>query len=118
MRRLLLAAALVLGTAATGAAAAQDEATVLLTREQALRLVFPDAPKIVDLRHLLTAPGTTAIEAALGSRLEEGGFFLYADVRDGAPADFAVVVAEIGKVRPTRTSSRCGRTAPAGASPS
>jgi thiamine biosynthesis lipoprotein len=112
VQRLLLAAALLLAPAA-----AQESATVLLSKEQALRLVFPDAPKVLELRHLLTPEETHAIEATLGARLDEGGFFLYAAERDGAPYDYAAVVAEIGKVRPithiveVRPDGSCGRVA-------
>ncbi len=99
-------------------AAAQDEGTqVFLTREQALAHVFPGATRVTELRHLLTAEETAAIEALLGARLAEGGFFLFAAERAGAPPGYAVIVAEIGKVRPithiveVRPDGTCGAVA-------
>jgi FAD:protein FMN transferase len=84
------------------AAAPGDDTTVYLDKAAALAAVFPGAPRVVELRHVLSAEETRAVEAALGRRLEEGGFFLYAAQADAAsePTGYAVIVAEIGKVRP------------------
>jgi thiamine biosynthesis lipoprotein len=99
-------------------AAAQDQSTqVFLDKAQALAHVFPGATRVIELRHLLTAAETEAIQARLGVRLEEGGFFLYAAERDGAPLSWAAIVAEVGKVRPithiveVRPDGACGRVA-------
>jgi len=95
----------------------QDDAQVLLSKEQALALLFPGAPRVVELLHLLTADESAAVERLLGARLEEGGFYLYAAERDGAPVSYAAIVAEIGKVRPithiveVRPDGTCGRVA-------
>ncbi len=84
----------------------QDQSTrVYLTKAEALACVFPRAARVVELRHLLDASETAAIEALLGQPLNEGGFFLFAALpAAGPPADppvgYAVIVAEIGKVQP------------------
>ncbi len=112
-------AALLLGLVLLAApAASQDESTqVFLGKQQALAHVFPGATRVTELRHLLTAAETEAIQARLSARLEEGGFFLYAAERDGAPLAYAAIVAEVGKVRPithiveVRPDGACGRVA-------
>ncbi|MBM3984853.1 MAG: hypothetical protein FJ296_04055, partial [Planctomycetes bacterium] len=102
----------------TARAAAQDpSAQVFLDKAQALAHVFPGATRVTELRHVLTAAETEAIQARLGVRLEEGGFFLYAAEHAGAPPSYAAIVAEIGKVRPithiveVRPDGACGRVA-------
>lgn len=115
----MTARALLLGLVLLAApAAAQDQSTqVFLDKAQALAHVFPGATRVTELRHLLSAAETEAIQARLGARLEEGGFFLYAAERDGAPPSFAAIVAEVGKVRPithiveVRPDGSCGRVA-------
>ncbi len=90
--------------------AQDDSATVYLDKRAALEAVFPHAARVVELRHLLSAGEAAAIEALTGRRLDEGGFFLYAAFgAPGAgaeplvgeePTACAVIVAEVGKVRP------------------
>ncbi|HTE06388.1 MAG TPA: FAD:protein FMN transferase [Planctomycetota bacterium] len=96
-------AALVILLALARPAAAGDDTTVYLDKSGAIEAVLPDAARVVELRHVLAPGETRAIEALLGRRLEEGGFFLYAAWADAAPAEptgYAIIVAEIGKVRP------------------
>jgi hypothetical protein len=88
-----------------------------LGKEQALQLVFPGAGKIVELRHLLGAQETAAVEACSAGTWRRAASSSTPTCGEGAPADFAIVVAEIGKVRPSRTSSRCGPTDAAAAWP-
>jgi len=113
----MLRRALVLLLLAVSAAAQDDGSQVLLTRDQALALVFPGAPRVVELRHLLSPEESAAAERRTGGRLEEGGFYLYAAERDGVPVSYAAIVAEIGKVRPithiveVRPDGSCGRVA-------
>jgi len=108
--------------------AQDDSTTVYLDKRAAIADVFPGAARVVEVKHLLTAKEGAAIEALSGKRLDEGGFFLYAAFAtpdagawqgDGAarnaeagsragaapasaaePTGYAVIVAEVGKVRP------------------
>ncbi|MCB9898938.1 MAG: FAD:protein FMN transferase [Planctomycetes bacterium] len=111
-----------------------DFQQVYLTKDEALRYVFPDALRVVELRHLLTRDETREIEVLVGRRLEEGGFFLYAAwdgdgersrgdasaTDDADPSSYAAIVMEVGKVRPithvveVRPGGRDGRTATVG----
>ena len=100
-----------------GVSAAADETTVYLEKSEALAHVFPTAERVVELRHILSAAEIDGIERHLARRLDEGGFYLYAAYTDGRPSSYAVIVAEVGKVRPithiveVTTDGRVGRAA-------
>jgi thiamine biosynthesis lipoprotein len=103
LRRLVLALALL----ACAATTADAQERVHLDKAEALATVFPGASRVVELRHLLAPDELTAIEDLLGKRLAEGGFYIYAgwagdaaDAPASAPSGYAVVVSEVGKVRP------------------
>ncbi len=99
-RRSLLPLLLTTLLAPAATAAAPGDVTVHLDKEDALAKVFPDADRVVELRHLLSRDELAGIEDALGARLDEGGFYLYAGLADGTPRRFAAIVSQIGKVRP------------------
>jgi thiamine biosynthesis lipoprotein len=89
------------------APSARPQEHVYLDKTEALAAVFPQAARVIELRHLLTPEEFAAIERLLGKPLAEGGFYLYAawpaepaGAPPLAPLGFAVVVSEVGKVRP------------------
>lgn len=85
---------------------ARGQERVHLDKADALATLFPRAGHVIELRHLLSADEIAAIEDTLGRPLAEGGFYLYAawppgdDASAGPPQGYAVVVSEVGKVRP------------------
>jgi thiamine biosynthesis lipoprotein len=86
---------------------ARSQEHVYLEKAEALAAVFPHAARVVELRQLLAPDEIQAIERLIGKPLAEGGFYLYAawpPAPDGAPPGpplgYAVVVSEVGKVRP------------------
>ena len=82
------------------AALAGGDVTVMLTKSEALVAVFPDADRVLELRHILTATETARIEKVIRHDLDEGGFYLYRATRGETLVGHAVVVSQIGKVRP------------------
>jgi Na+-translocating ferredoxin:NAD+ oxidoreductase RnfG subunit len=83
---------------AAGAARAQD---VLLTREQAVKEIFPEAARTAEERHALTPAVKRDLEGKLGRRIDEDELNVLT-VYDGSGAlrGYAVVAEEIGKYRP------------------
>ena len=84
-----------------GAATATNAQEVLLTREQALKDIFPEVARTVDERRPLEAEVKRGLEAKLGRRIEEDELDVV-KVYDasGAFRGYAVVTEEIGKYRP------------------
>ena len=84
--------------APSGRAAAQD---VLLTRDQAVQEVFPEAARTTRERPGLTPAAKRALEASLGRRLTDDTVDVLRvyDVQ-GVFRGYAVVTEEIGKYRP------------------
>lgn len=74
---------------------------VLLTREQALREIFPEAVRTVDDRRTLAPPQRSRLEHDLGRRLDDDEIVV-TRVLDatGALRGYAVVTEEVGKYRP------------------
>lgn len=95
-RALLLSALLTLCPATL----AGGDVTVMLTKGEALAAVFPTADRVLELRHILAPAETASIEKILRHDLDEGGFYLYRATRGEALVGHAVVVSQIGKVRP------------------
>jgi hypothetical protein len=85
--RVALALAVWLGLAA--GAVAQSETQVYLSKAEALDHVFPDASRVVELRHIFSRDEIARIEALTRKPLAEGGFYLYAALRDGEPTGYA-----------------------------
>lgn len=79
---------------------ADEGTTVYLTKEEALQTVFAGDDQVLELRQLLDLEQTERIEALLGGRIEEGGFYTYIGLRDGRPSRYAAVVSQLGKVKP------------------
>lgn len=94
---MLFAGALALAASAP-AVGAQE---VLLTREQALKEIFPEAARTVDETRALSSSQRSRLEHDLGRRLDEDEV-LVTRVFDAAGAlrGYAVVSEEIGKYRP------------------
>ncbi len=74
---------------------------VLLTREQALKEVFPEGVRTVDDRRTLAAPQRARLEHDLGRRLDDDEIVVtrVLDVT-GTLRGYAVVTEEVGKYRP------------------
>ncbi len=79
---------------------AGGDVTVMLTKGEALAAVFPTADRVLELRHILTSAETASIEKVIRHDLDEGGFYLYRATRGETLVGHAVVVSQIGKVRP------------------
>ena len=90
--------ALLVLAALPGRAGAQQE---LLTREQALREIFPEAAKTLDETRTFSAAQRSRLEHDLGRRIDEDEIVV-TRVFDpsGARPGYAVVTEEIGKYRP------------------
>ena len=99
MRTLLtLAAGLLLAAAASAQPA--SEIDVMLTKEQALEFVFAEADEVLEMRVILDGGSANRIGALARRSLDEGGFYVYRARRSGEVLSYAVVVSQIGKVRP------------------
>ena len=87
--------------ALVGAAKRASAQEVLLTREQALKEIFPEAVRTAEERRPLDAGVKRELEAKLGRRIEEDELDV-SKVYDasGALCGYAVVTEEIGKYRP------------------
>ncbi len=97
----LLLVLLGLASFAGQARAAGDGYTkVHLTKEQALTHVFPDADRVLELRHILSGDEIRRIEKLSRNTLEAGGFYIYAAEHGGEVIGYAVVVAQVGKTKP------------------
>jgi FAD:protein FMN transferase len=71
-----------------------------MTEAEALRVVFPDAARIVEEDLLLTPEEVSSVEELLHARLGQRAFKVHAGVAaDGTLDGFAVVQAEIGKFK-------------------
>ena len=79
---------------------AADDVQVLLDKHEALAAVFPEADRVLEVRRLLSATEGRDIGALARRELEEGGFYTYRATRDGRLVGYAVVVSQVGKVRP------------------
>lgn len=74
---------------------------VLLTREQALTQIFPDAATTADESRTLSAAQRTRLEHDLGRRIDEEEIVVTRVLDgDGVLRGYAVVSEEIGKYRP------------------
>ena len=81
-------------------AGAAQHTTVHLEKEDALAHVFPEADQVLQLKCLLTDEETASIEKRAGRRLDEGGFYCFVALKGGEPQGYAVIVSQIGKVKP------------------
>ena len=71
-----------------------------MTAAEALRVVFPDAARIVEEDVLLAPEERAAVEGILHARLGQPAFKVYAGIAsDGTLDGFAVIQAEIGKFK-------------------
>lgn len=77
-----------------------DDITVMLTKAEALAAVFPQADRVLELRYILSVTEIESIEQVIHHGLDEGGFYLYRATRGDTVVGHAVVVSQIGKVRP------------------
>ena len=95
---LILTVACALLAAFAGRAGAQEQ---LLTREQALREIFPEGTRTVDETRVLAAAQRDRLEHELGRRIDDDEIVV-TRVFDaaGTVRGFAVVTEEIGKYRP------------------
>ena len=95
---LIVTVACALLAAFAGRAAAQEQ---LLTREQALREIFPEGTRTVDETRVLAAAQRGRLEHELGRRIDDDEIVV-TRVFDaaGTVRGFAVVTEEIGKYRP------------------
>ena len=93
--------ALTLFIAAIGLTARASAQEVLLTREQAVKEVFPEVARTTEERPVLAPTKKRALEASLGRRIAEDTIEVIKvyDVR-GTFRGYAVVTEEIGKYRP------------------
>ena len=89
-------------SSAAGRGGARDSATtVYLSREEALRTVFPEASRVLEEEIVLSADERRAVEELLQARMGERAFTVYAGVSaDGGLDGYAVIQAEIGKFKP------------------
>jgi thiamine biosynthesis lipoprotein ApbE len=86
--------------AASHPAAHEADTTVYMTEAEALRVVFPDAARVVEEKVVLTPDEAAAVEDVLRSRLGQRTFTVHAGIApDGALDGFAVIHAEIGKFK-------------------
>lgn len=81
-------------------AVAQKTTHVFLSKAEALEHVFPEDALVVELKYILSQEEIGGIETLTRKPLAEGGFFLYAALHNGTPVGYAVIVAEVGKVKP------------------
>jgi thiamine biosynthesis lipoprotein len=81
-------------------AAAWGDGSVLLTKGQALRVVFPRCERTLEVRRMLEHGEKRRLERALHRTLEERGFLVYLGLRAGELDGFAVITNEIGKTEP------------------
>ena len=95
---LIVTVACALLAAFAGRAGAQEQ---LLTREQALREIFPEGTRTVDETRVLAAAQRGRLEHELGRRIDDDEIVV-TRVFDaaGTVRGFAVVTEEIGKYRP------------------
>jgi thiamine biosynthesis lipoprotein ApbE/Na+-translocating ferredoxin:NAD+ oxidoreductase RnfG subunit len=82
------------------AISAGGDVTVMFTKAEALAAVFPEADSVLELRHILSSDEIEAIERTIHNGLDEGGFYTYRATRGDEVVGYAVVVSQIGKVRP------------------
>ena len=78
----------------------RNDIDVMLTKEQALEHVFADADEVLEMRVILDPDTANRIGALARRSLDEGGFYVYRARRAGTVVSYAVVVSQIGKVRP------------------
>jgi thiamine biosynthesis lipoprotein len=82
------------------AAPCADGPEVLLSKVEALRLVFPRCDRVLEVRRLLDDEEKRALEKTLHRALEERGFLVYVGLRGAAVDGFAGITNEIGKTEP------------------
>jgi hypothetical protein len=92
--RLLLSAGLVLGLAAAA------HATVFHSRDEALKLAFPDADRVEPKEFFLTAAQRAAIEAEAKSTLESDLLTVYIGYHGEQPIGFALFDTHIVRTLP------------------
>ena len=99
VRPSLLRVLLVVATvAAAGRAGAQE---VLLTREQAVKEIFPEVARTADERRALSAAAKRDLEASLGRRIVDDTLdVIRVYDAQGTLRGYAVVAEEVGKYRP------------------
>lgn len=102
LRRAAAAALAVVAALAAPAAAAPraDGPEVLLSKVEALRVVFPRCERVLEQRRLLADGERRALETALRRPLEEKGFLVYLGLAGGQVDGLAVITNEIGKTEP------------------
>ena len=105
MRRAAAAALAVVAAfaAPVSAAPCADGPEVLLSKVEALRVVFPRCERVLEQRRMLDDEERRALETALRRPLEEKGFLVYLGLagEKGEQVDgFAVITNEIGKTEP------------------
>ena len=97
------AAALAVVTAFAAPASAAPRADgpeVLLSKVEALRVVFPGCERVLEQHRILTDEERRALETALRRPLEEKGFLVYLGLAGEKVDGFAVITNEIGKTEP------------------
>lgn len=105
MRRSAAAALAVVAAfaAPVSAAPCANGPEVLLSKVEALRVVFPRCERVLEQRRMLDDEERRALETALRRPLEEKGFLVYLGLggEKGEQVDgFAVITNEIGKTEP------------------
>ncbi|HET6164362.1 MAG TPA: hypothetical protein VFG37_11890, partial [Planctomycetota bacterium] len=103
MRRAAALAAIAAFAAPASAAPRADGPEVLLSKVEALRVVFPRCERVLEQRRMLGDEERRALETALRRPLEEKGFLVYLGLagEKGETVDgFAVITNEIGKTEP------------------
>jgi len=105
MRRMRRAAAAALAVVAAfgapaSAAPRSEGPEVLLSKVEALRVVFPRCERVLEQRRILTDEERRVLETALRRPLEEKGFLVYLGLAGEKVDGFAVITNEIGKTEP------------------
>ena len=79
---------------------AETAEQVFLTQEAALKIVFPDADKVIPKRYTLSAQQRKKIETQLGWELDSSTVTVYCGSKKNQPQGCAVIGEEIGKFKP------------------
>jgi len=97
MRRARFALLLIGAAAALASAAA---ATVFYSRDEALKLAFPDADRVEPKEYFLTAPQRAAIETQARAPLDSDLITVYSGARAGMPSGYAIFDTHVVRTLP------------------
>lgn len=86
--------------ALAGALPAPTRATVLLARDEALALAFPDAERVAPKDFFLTAQQRKTIEEQAKSALDSDLLTVYVGYRDGRPSGYAIFDTHVVRTMP------------------